>query len=1069
MKTSYIIFIFFTLSSICSFGQTGKQACNDDFLFPGQGKKTEPQSQVPVLMLGISKSNSDKYNRLNEADKVYLIYQKTKPDSAYYHHIVKQNGWFRGIGTKLTKEEASQLSCYYKLSKRNAAGNWTFMQAYNGYSQLTTYHSIGTYLANQWDDQDNGLNKDWKKKLQQVCQWEFIGNAKGNEVIQERGLDVLGNVMFAYSPVKFNDSTYVGTFTDAWGMPIYMRTDSLGNDIGYANFVQIVRDKRGYEVLYKYVDRNGTPVKNKDGAYMTRKAYDDAGNQTMEASLGITGNRMIDDYGNCGWEDTYDEDGNRIICRYYDEEWKPIRIPTNRGNTDNIYGYWFEYDNYGRETKRGFLDKDGNLDVNQYGSYKIEQEYNEHGLQTILVSYDRMDNKIAYDSLGTAECINKIDKNGYYILSETKDAKGNLLNNEDGVCKKTWTYNGKTEIAETEYQIKEGAVQKKYDYERDSLGNEQRKWYNDDLIRIDSVDGKGNEKSLAYYDLILKPKDLWGYHKRMTTYKYDKHSLLITREWYDKDGSWAIEKNSVGTDFGYSSEEIIVDSIKHTIQKKQYLNGKVKQCFTQVFDQSFNKVLIQYDITHYGVHARVGWWDNLHFKANTEYNFRGNLLCFKGSNEFDEPSYLTGITDNTTYYYQQFSNGKSEYFDEDGNEIKNDSMVVFRENLPKAFCIEVTDTTKANSYGIKNGDIILSYGEWHTSEDLRSNLDYFYLETILKNKSLKQMTVLRHHPENKNSEIITLQLGIGSPSELGFYAHQICYTRKEKERLLQCANANLFKFNSIKHKYSHPVVLGLPMKGSLDQSYLYWKSLRKDPFVTLYCEHYPFIIKNLDTWSWANDSIEKLSNKNIIAGDYKGIKKMNYSDDMNSIKDYEWTGKVGLRYFVINVDDSVYNITKRLYVKWIANDSKLEKTYIWNKDKGYISEDQFIDSLKIVTSSITLRDGEKSDFPKLLSHFEHFNKFLYFDRDNGDLFDRCNQKAELIKRLNKNKYENVSEDSEYTKKRDLFIWKKKNKKEITNALFVEGQRIFYCSGNFTKEELFSALDWIIKILDKDSR
>ncbi len=311
-----------------------------------------------------------------------------KKDSAYYANIVKKNGWWVGVGARLTDEQASHLSCYYKLSKNNSAGNWTYIEAFDGYGDPTTYHGLGTYLVNQFDDNDQGANKEWKDKLLTICKWEFIGDITGQEVVQERGLDVDGNVVFIYTPVKVGDKEYTGSYMDSWGMPVFMRTDSLGNDAGYANFVHITRDERGFEVLYTYTDRLGFPQKDRNGAYGTKKDYNDDGHQTLEASLNIVGDRMIDDWGNCGWEAEYKDD-LQLKAIYYDAEWNPMVIPNTRENQWNVYGWKYEYDEWGRPTEQMAIDAEGNPDIEKtYGFNKISIQYNEHGDRTFMAYYD---------------------------------------------------------------------------------------------------------------------------------------------------------------------------------------------------------------------------------------------------------------------------------------------------------------------------------------------------------------------------------------------------------------------------------------------------------------------------------------------------------------------------------------------------------------------------------------------------------------------------------------------------------------------------------------------------------
>lgn len=181
-------------------------------------------------------------------------------DSIFYLNVTKRNGWPEGIGKPLTKKELSHIPVYYVLSNKNKAGKWTFMRAFDAYGKLTTNHSWGTYIVNPNDEEDKGANAQWADKLKTVCQWQFIGDTDEKEVVQERALDENKNIVFCYNIAKVSEnkhdgsSTYAGSYIDAFALPIFMRTDSTGNYKGQANFVQIKRDKRGYEALFAFTD-----------------------------------------------------------------------------------------------------------------------------------------------------------------------------------------------------------------------------------------------------------------------------------------------------------------------------------------------------------------------------------------------------------------------------------------------------------------------------------------------------------------------------------------------------------------------------------------------------------------------------------------------------------------------------------------------------------------------------------------------------------------------------------------------------------------------------------------------
>ena len=226
---------------------------------PSNQKETSSRG----LDLGLGRRLEDK----NRTDTliVYTDYLDSV-SVAYYQRITKRHGWMVGVGKSLSLDEAKHLSCYFRLSMKNRAGNWTRIEAFDGYGDRTTSHSIGTYIVNQGVSDDRGANQEWVNRLKDVCQWEFIGDASGRHVLQERAFDQYGNAVYYYNPVKTGERTYTGSYVDGNGMPVFMRADSLGYDIGYANFVHVLRDERGYDVKISFTDRFGYPQVNKDGA-----------------------------------------------------------------------------------------------------------------------------------------------------------------------------------------------------------------------------------------------------------------------------------------------------------------------------------------------------------------------------------------------------------------------------------------------------------------------------------------------------------------------------------------------------------------------------------------------------------------------------------------------------------------------------------------------------------------------------------------------------------------------------------------------------------------------------------
>lgn len=854
------------------------------------------------LDLGLGRRPEDK----NRTDTliVYTDYLDSV-SVAYYQRITKRHGWMVGVGKSLSLDEAKHLSCYFRLSMKNRAGNWTRIEAFDGYGDRTTSHSIGTYIVNQGVSDDRGANQEWVSRLKDVCQWEFIGDASGRHVLQERAFDQYGNAVYYYNPVKTGERTYTGSYVDGNGMPVFMRADSLGYDIGYANFVHVLRDERGYDVKISFTDRFGYPQVNKDGAYQTLYEYDDAGNQIREASLNIAGEYMIDNYGNCGWDAEY-EDNHQVEARYFNADGDYIQMPLLRENSEKVYGFRYKYDDYGRNIERMVIGKNAEPDTNQFGVHKVKWEFNDHGYYTSQRFYDLDGNLHPGTKDGIAQIICEYDDRGRPELIEYKDPLGRHVNNTEDpdnvYCRREMTFMPDYQESQTDFiAAADGSLVKEFEYRRDSLGNTVKKWYQDDLQKIDSVDFNGRSILEAWYHLDGSvAEDAYGLHRRVERFDDDRN--MSTEKWMDKEGE-LLDYD----DQGYSESVSYYDDDNWTITNYQYLYGILFQSFTKKFTDGYGDIVAQWDVTPYGEHARVGWWNNLHYVCDVEYTAYGDIKTMIGKNEFGEPSYLTFLgASGEVYYISNINNGQRKYYDEYGKEIPDSTMSAFKETLPMAYCIEVTDTTIAYPLGLRNGDIIISYGDWRVNEDLKTDMEYFYLEAIKQATSAKSITLLRHHPEQSYSEILDLDLPYGKTSELGFYPHKIYYTAKEKNRLLNTCKAYDVSLGYDPQGGDKEILLGVPTKGSVISTRLYHLPgySMKDPSVVLYAkEKYK---DRYDTWSMLTDPVEAWNDLQMF---YISGSNIYFTEDLCSsrhiLKDSRGYG--GMRVVPVMVSEHTYN------------------------------------------------------------------------------------------------------------------------------------------------------------------
>ena len=625
-----------------------------------------------------SSKNPDLTNKNNRIDvqNSAPTTLKNKEDFAFYRNVVRKNGWYVGVGEKLTKEEASHMNCYYKLSNKNIAGNWTLMQTYDGEGNLTTGHDIHTYLIWAYDTSDTRANEDWKEKLQDVCQWVFIDSYDGKTCVQEKSLDYKGNVIYSMVITPIDTHKFFYTYIDVWGRPIYMHTDSRGSDIGQANFVEVTRDSCGYEVLTKYYDRNGFPAKNRNGSYMLRTERNANGTTAKAWALNILGEPMIDDWGYCGDAYEYDANGNKIAQINIGLNGKPAKAK------NGTYGSWCAYDQYGNLIEFGGLDENGQKCSNIDGIFKYIYGYSEHGI---------------------------------FIYYKECDISSNVL--------KEQTFN--------QHHI--------------------------------DVAQNGHEEIA---DEETAPES--------------------TEDVAESSDEGPAEVNSL-------TERYIVDTLNTAVTTYKYNNGVFYRGHVNEYKPILGGSSTMYNITSYGAHARTG--NALYYKVLFGKNIMGGETML-GINEYGEPAYVTTPDSKSILFLftDETSNGFIDY-DEYGIRRDDNELDSLAKNLPRVFCIEVTDTAKAYPMGIHNNDIILSYGDWRVCEDVFSGIEGFDEETARQESDKKTMTVLRHHPETSISEVVVLELKEGTPQELGFRPRIIYYTQQEKKRLITTAKAFAFEFS----------------------------------------------------------------------------------------------------------------------------------------------------------------------------------------------------------------------------------------------------------------------------------
>ena len=424
----------------------------------------EYESMKRVLNDTISINKRDQTG-LNIYAASSIIQDLSDESVAYYQHVVKQWGWYVGIGPALTKEEASHLNVVYKLSHKNDKGHWMKLEAVDGYGSYTTDHRIETYIASS-SDNDSTVNAGWKDKLASVCQWEMVPDGSGDKVFLERAYDAQKNLVYHYQPVFISGKELIGSYTDSWGFPAKMsRRGGKSEDV----LINIQLDQWGNDSIVKLVDSEGNLLMNGSGSWIIKNICDKKGNVLENYALNRMGAPMNDYYGNCSWKREVDDYGNTLCSLYYDAGDNPVRISEDY-TPDDVPEIHYEYDRWHRMKSQTFFNEN-KPDTTSQGVHRVEYSYNTHGQILGIKSMGLYGEPKAYGYSNTAF--------GYYIYDKKGRQISILRLGPDSTYLSTNEYYYRIETSYNEEDLKE---KKKYIFD----GSDSILWHYELLLSAKS-------------------------------------------------------------------------------------------------------------------------------------------------------------------------------------------------------------------------------------------------------------------------------------------------------------------------------------------------------------------------------------------------------------------------------------------------------------------------------------------------------------------------------------------------------------------------------------------------------
>lgn len=704
-----------------------------------------------------------------------------------YAKVIKENTWIRGLNP-LSKHEASYLAHHYVFYE---TGRWAehadSIEARNGYGELTSEHSMGTYLVNQFDDTDNKADQQIVTNLKTVVKWVLIPDNTGKYCLQEKAYDRNGKLVFSYNnSIQDEDSLFISTYVDEYGFPIVMR------DSCYI-YLRTTIDKKGRQVLQEFFDDNGFPVMNKDGSFQTARSYFPNGMLKNEASQFLNGHRMIDRFGNCGWEilEVSDNGFDEVLSVNFDADRKPCRV-----NDGEMFKRW-DYDEYGRITKetywkveKPYVDVDIDL-INimlKDGMLELLPDTNKHGVHGYINEYNRYGKNTRFYAISMEGIPMRTSNRDFVELFRQYDVKGNMTNeiavDENG--RNIWEYNA--EYAENgdllfskSYNIssENDTIMNYHLYWNEERNRKIEKNYYYDFYTYDEYDSEGHKCVMAFYKTQTNEPGTSdsGWHKTLYDYQYDKENkrLTITERYFDKNGN-ICGYNGRGS---FSKKITVVDSLLYVKSIIRFTTEGILRDGVESLDnapeiflsgveirynEDFTVSLGEASLDSYGMKRRT-YENNAYYYQVTYVNsiLPSHADESKGHyavNEFGEPSF---VRTNGILYSAMYDGVK---FDEYGHKIDEKEL-----DRPFFAAIE-TDV----ELGFMDGDILVQQDEWLLwRSDSFSDLDL-----SPKPNMNHHFKVLRYNESKGSYDVVEINIPEGD-ERITQVEYKIFYMTKAEE------------------------------------------------------------------------------------------------------------------------------------------------------------------------------------------------------------------------------------------------------------------------------------------------
>lgn len=177
----------------------------------------------------------------------------------YYANVIRQYGWLTGFGKPLSKAEAEKLGHYYRLSNKNSKGRWQRVEyvgnGTNSYKDLQMEFLSSLIFINSPIPAN-------KELISEAVSWEFLSDPTGALMIEERGFDADGKLLYMMNSTEYSEGKLVLSFLNANALPMF--TDRT---------LHVQCDPQGRFHIVNFTDDLGYYFPNVQGVYEIHIEY----------------------------------------------------------------------------------------------------------------------------------------------------------------------------------------------------------------------------------------------------------------------------------------------------------------------------------------------------------------------------------------------------------------------------------------------------------------------------------------------------------------------------------------------------------------------------------------------------------------------------------------------------------------------------------------------------------------------------------------------------------------------------------------------------------------------------